>query len=249
MRYTTNLIMSQTPDEPQLPPVQNMILTGVQDSLGKIFGIPSERIVFFATTNRMRIIEHVSKMHSGVEGKITWPVLLLHVNSLSLGMTENMHSFNTKSLARHGSYLKLSESKTRVLNAKLVPVVTEIEIIYMTDDFKQAFGYANSWVTNAISNRLNFTITYAGLPIDIRCEMSPQLSTPDREASVEQPNVFEYIGTIKVVGYSSDTHPDGTSYVQVLSKPVINASIEDFPDEDKQVWSGRHMMPIIKETQ
>jgi hypothetical protein len=158
-----------------------------------------------------------------------------------------MHGYNTKSLARHGQYLKASESQDRLLKSNIVPIVMELEVIYMTDSFDQAFAYASAWLTNAIHNRANFTVTYMNLGIDVRCEMSPELSTPDREESVDMPNVFEYMSTIRIAGYASDQHPDGTSYIQLLHKPVINVSIGDRPEADPKVWSGRHQMPIVKE--
>jgi hypothetical protein len=158
-----------------------------------------------------------------------------------------VHAYNTKTLARQGQYLKMAESQTRVLKANLVPVVTELEVVYMTDAFDQAFGYASSWMANAVHNRANFTVTYSNVGIDVRCEMSATISTPDREESVDMPNVYEYISTIKVVGYVSDKHPDGTSYIQVLRKTVFNVSIDGRPEEDPQVWSSRHEMQVIKE--
>lgn len=250
MLSTTNFIMlqTQTPEAPKLPPIERMIVKGVQETLGQTFGLAPERIVFFASTNRMKIAEQVAKLHEGLEGKIKWPLLLLHLNSLSLGFVEGMHAYNTKSLARHGMYMKAAESQDRLLKSNLVPIVMDIEVIYMTDSFEQAFGYATGWLTNAVHNRMNFTATYMNLGIDVRCEMSPQISTPDREESIDQPNVFEYTSNIKVAGYASDAHPDGTSYVQLLHKPVINVSIDGRPDEDPNVWSGRHQMPIMKET-
>lgn len=242
------MLQTQTPETPKLPPIERMIVKGVQETLGQAFGLSSERIVFFASTNRMKIAEQVAKLHEGLEGKIKWPLMLLHLNGLTLGHVDQMHAYNTKSMARHGQYLKVAESQDRVLKSNLVPIVMEIEVIYMNDGFDQAFAYACAWLTNAVHNRLNFTATYMNLSIDVRSEMSPQLSTPDREESIDQPNVFEYVSTIKVAGYASDQHPDGTSYVQLLHKPVINVSIDGLPSPDPQVWSGKHQMPIIKET-
>lgn len=249
MLYTTNLIMlqTQTPEKPVLPPIQEMILKGVQQTLADTFALSPERIVFFASTDRMKIAQRVAQLHNGLASGIKWPVMLLHMSALSRGDTESMHGYNAKSLARHGQYVKMSESQTRVLKTNLVPIVTEIEIFYMTDSFEEAFRYACAWMTRGINNRMNFTATYAGLSIDIRCEMSAQITTPDVEASIDQPNVFEYVSTLKVVGYASDDHPDGTSYVQVLSKPVVSVSLTDRPEDDPKVWSGRHQMPIVKE--
>jgi hypothetical protein len=241
------MLQTQTPEKPVLPPIQEMILKGVQQTLADTFALSPERIVFFASTDRLKIAQKVAQLHAGFAGGIKWPIMLLHMNGLSRGDSEQMHGYNSKSMARHGQYLKMSESKTRVLKTNLVPVVTEIEVFYMTDSFEDAFKYSCAWMTNGINNRMNFTATYAGLGIDIRCEMSPQINTPDLEASIDQPNVYEYISTIKVAGYASDAHPNGTSYIQVLSKPVINVSMADQTEDDPQVWSHKHQMPIVKE--
>lgn len=243
------MLQTQTPERPpELPPIERMILRGIQETLGSAFQIPDERIVFFASTDRMRVAKRVAELHEGLNGTVKWPVLMLHMNAMRLGFTEQMHAYNTKSMARHGQYLKIAESQDRVLKSNLVPMVMELEVIYMTDSFDQAFRYASSWLSNAVHNRANFTVNYMNLGIDVRCEMSPELNTPDREETVDVPNVFEYVSTIRVAGYISDSHPDGTSYIQVLRKPVINVSIDGLPGEDPQVYSSRHQMPIVKES-
>lgn len=242
------MLQAQTPEKPPaLPPIEKMVIKGVQEMLGQSFGLPSERIVFFATTNRMRIAEEVAKLHAGLEGKVKWPLLLLHLNSMAAGTAEGMHGYNTRSLARHGQYLKASEQKTRLLKTALVPVVMDIEVFYLTDSFDQAFGYSSAWITNAVQNRLNFTVTYSNIGVDVRTEMSPSINTPDREESVDQPNVFEYVSNMRVAGYANDQHPDGTSYIQLLHKPVINVSIDGRPEDDPKVWNSHHKMEIIKE--
>lgn len=242
------MLIPQTPEKPPaLPPIERMILQGVQQTLSDTFQIPSERIVFFASTDRMRIADRVAKMHQGLEGSVKWPVLMIHMNSMSLGMVDQMHAYNTKSLARHGQYLKMAESQERILKSNLVPVVMELEVVFMTDAFDAAFGYASAWLANAVHNRANFTVTYSNVGIDVRCEMSPTLSTPDREESIDMPNVFEYLSNIKVAGYISDQHPDGSSYVQILRKPTVSVSIDGLPEQDPKIWSGKHQMPIVKE--
>lgn len=248
MFLTTNFIMQQqTPVPPELPAAQRMILKGLQDSLADTFKIPAASMVFFATTNKMKIAEYVRKMHEGVEGKLKWPVMLLHLNNVGAGTSEAMHGYNTRSMARHGTYLRMSEQATSVVKAALVPIVMEFEVIYLTDSFEQAFAYSTGWVVNGVQNRLNFTLTYGNVGIDIRCELSPSMSTPDREEAVDQPNVFEYVSTLRVAGYATDDHPDGTSAIQVVSKPVLNVSIEDRPEADRRVWSPGHQSKLIKE--
>lgn len=242
------MLQTQTPEKPPaLPPIEKMVIKGVQEMLAQTFGLTSDRIVFFATTDRMKIAEKVAKLHEGLEGKVKWPLILLHLNSMSLGTEENLHGYNTRSLARHGMYLKASEQKTRLLKAALIPVVMDIEVFYMTDSFDQAFAYSAAWLTTAVQNRLNFTVTYSNVGIDVRTQMSTSINTPDREESVEQPNVFEYVSNMRVAGYANDAHPDGTSYVQLLHKPVINVSIDGRPEDDPKVWSAHHQMEIIKD--
>lgn len=217
--------------------------------IGEAFSLPADRVVFFASTNRLKIAEQVSKLQNGIAGSVKWPIALLHLNSITLGNADGQHSYNTRSFARHGVYVKVSESQTRVLKVNLVPTVTEIEVIYMTDSFAQAFAHTNLWMANAVNARMNFTATYMNTGIDIRCALSDQVSTPDREESVDQPNVFEYTSTIKVFGYSSDPHVDGTSYIQVLSKPEITVRIDQQPTEDRQVYSTRRVQEILKDKQ
>lgn len=231
----------------KLPAMELMILKGIEGSLAEVFDIDAKRVIFFAGTNKMQVATAVAKFHDGAEGVIKWPLLLLHVSGITSGAAESMHGYNARSMARRGRYFKVADSQAYVLNQKMVPAVFEFEVIYMTDNFQDAFKYANQWVANAINNRLNFSITYMGESFDIRAEMSPQISTPDAETSVDMPSVYEYISTVKVAAFITDSHKDALSKVQLLRKPIINVSIDAPPVADRQVYNPGHRMPLVEE--
>lgn len=231
----------------KLPAIESMILRGIEGSLAEVFELDVKRVIFFASTNKIQVATAVAKFHDGPDGAVKWPLLLLHVNSVTSGSAENMHGVNSRTLARRGVYLKTADSQAYVVNQKMVPAVFEFEVIYMTDNFPDSFKYANQWVANAINNRLNFSITYMGKSFDIRTEMSAQISTPDSDAAVDIPNVFEYTSTVKVAGYITDQHVDALSKVQLLRKPVINVSIDPSASLDRTIYNSGHKMPIVEE--
>ena len=226
-----------------------MVLAGTQQSLEQALGIARGSIIFIASSDRLKLAQKLTEMQNGPAAKIAWPLLFMHLSSVATGLDAPEHAYNTKSFTRHGVYVKIDEGQLKARKVNLVPTVFEFEVVYMVDNFAAAFAFTNNWMAQSMNNRANFTVTYGNKGFDIRVKMASNMTTPDMEASVDQPNVFEYTSTIQVIGYSSDPHPDGESDVQLLRKPVVNVTIDDVEGLDPKVWSGRHVMPILKDNQ
>lgn len=233
------------------PPIHKMCLKGLLQRLSEAFGIPPAKIVFFSGTDRMKVAQDQAKLAGSTTG-VQWPVLLVHVTGVGSGVTANMHGVNTKALARKGLYTQVAESQLAVRKVGIVASVIELEVFYMTDTFDSAFDFACQWVANSIHSRLNFTITYGNVGVDVRSEMSDNVATPDKEASVDQPNYFEYSASIKTAAYISDAHKDADSNIEIISRLIVGASLSG-PDgemikdtKDKHVYSADHIMAAIK---
>lgn len=231
----------------KLPPIEKMVIKGVELTLAQTFDFSASRISFISSNDRLRIAQLRAEKDSGAGTKIGWPLVFLRLMSVSTGVSEQLHGFNSKAAARHGMYMKLNDNQSAILKHNLVPAVFEIEVAFLTDDFNTAFDFTSKWISTTTHNRLNFTITYMNTPLDIRVELSPTMSTPDRDASVDMPSTYEYVGTFKVVGYVTDPHPDATSNIQLLRKPVVNVTMGDMEAEDAQVWSSKHVPAIKKD--
>jgi hypothetical protein len=241
-----------TPDKAaveQLPKFEKMVIRGAQMGFADTFGMSPKSVVYTATTNRMQMAAQLQKQWNDDKTTLSWPIVFLRLLSMSTGVVEAGHGFNAKSFARHGTYLRMSESQNSVLKTHLVPAIFELEATLLTDAFDVAFGFASQWVAVATQNRANYTITYGNVSFDIRSVFTDSMATPDREEAVDIPNIFEYVGTFKVFGFVSDPHPDATSEVQLLRKPVINVSMNNEESLDPTVWSGKHVMPILKSTE
>ena len=229
-------MQSQSPE--QLPDLGSIMIKGLQNSLSQAFSIKPERVQFVPTTNRIKMAEYIAKQTAGPSGKVTWPLLMMHMPSMSAGFVENMHAYNTKSLARRGVYLNVEQNFRKVLKVNPVAAVLDIEVVYMTDAWEQAFDFSCRWIANAVHNRANFSITYGNFDMDIRVQMEPTLATPPREESVDQPNVFEYTSSLKVAGYITDTHPNGASNIEIV-RPHSQFRLS--PNQrDAKVWGPNH---------
>ena len=236
----------------RLPDLHKMCLKGLLQRLSEAFGIPASKIVFFSGTDRMKVAQDQAKLAGSTTG-VQWPLLLVHVTGVSSGLTAGMHGVNTKALSRKGLYVKATESNSAVRKVGVVASLFEAEVFFMTDTFDSAFEWACQWVANSIHSRLNFTITYAGVGIDIRTEMSDNVATPDKEASVDQPNYFEYSASVKTAGFISDHHKDVDNNIELITVIKAGASLAAMdgtmiPDStDEHVYSPLHQMEALKE--
>lgn len=232
---------------PDLPAIEGMIRLGVEQGLCSLFDISSEAVVFVASTDRMRVAKRLTTMKEGPDAIIKYPYLFVSMPTVSQGIVDQMHAYNAKSITRHGQYIKVNDDEKSVLRVSLVPAIFEFEILYMVDDFNKAFKYSNRWITHGTNNRMNFSLTYAGVSVDVRCIMADTMSTPPRDESIDQPNVFEYTSSLRVAGYITDDYKDGRKLVEMIRADKVNVTMRDStvadkefvysPSRQQQVWS------------
>jgi hypothetical protein len=237
--------MANIPDKLALPPIEKMVIKGVESQLATMFDIEPSQVVFVASTDRMVIADRITKMHNGAGATIKWPLLFLRMTNASSGAIEQAHAVSAKSFSRHGVYIKLSDGSDTVQRVSLLPALFEIEVIYMVDEFFKAFKFTSDWLTAANSNRMNFTLTYGNVGIDIRCIMADSLTTPDKENSVSQASQFEYTTTVKVAGYITDSSASGSGEVAMVRRAVTTVSVGDpkSPPQDDAVYSASRQRP------
>lgn len=204
------------PPLPKMLRIEKLVLSGLMRQMAETFEMDSSHLIFFTTTNRMQIADRIAKLRAGEGATIKWPLVFAHLTGFEEGLSTEMHAVNAKTLAREGINVHMADTQNFVVNVKIVPVVFEVEIIYMSDAWEDAFKFACTWMAASLQNRMNFNIGYHNFPIDIRCKLSGSFSTPDRDEAVNQPNTFEYTGTLQIGGYVQAAGEDAISKVSII---------------------------------
>lgn len=221
----------------ELMRIEKLVLSGVMQQMADTFEIPPSQMVFFATTNRMQIAERIAKIREGEGATVKWPIVFVHVTGFSEALGTDLHAVNAKTLARSGINVHMADTQNFTLNVKIVPVVFEAEVIFMSDNWDDAFKFSCKWMSVALENLLNFTMTYHNFPIDVRCKLGNSLSTPDRDESVNQPNLFEYSSTLEIGGYVQSARPDAVSKVSIIRQ--ITTTAEQTTEGNTQFVQGQ----------
>lgn len=228
---------------PDLPAIELMVIEGARQTMSAVFNVELGQVLLLSTTDRMAKAAWYNRVTSGAD-KLKLPLLTFAMTSATSGVEANKHGLNSKTLARRGVYMRMDDTQTKILNVKLIPTAFELEVTFITDSFAESLKFVANWMAASMKNRMNFTLTYGNVGLDIRTEVDPSLPTPPREESVDQPNMYEYVGRMTVAGYMSDHHVDGKSLIELIHKPVINITIDNLPGPDPRVYSPQHRMPI-----
>lgn len=217
----------------KLMPLHDLTLKGVVQCLAALYDIKEPNILFISTTDKYRIAQRFSEQKSP-GSTMTYPKMFVHIVNMML----DKERYNAKSLSRHGVYARIGDNQNAVRKMTLVPTVYELEVIYAVDDFGKAMQFTSQWLANGINNRLNFTLTYYGLPIDIRVEMVDQISTPDRDEGVDLVNHYEYIAGLRVFSYVQSDHADDNAMVAILKQRITTITIDPLGEKDPQIFDA-----------
>lgn len=233
------------PPLPKMLRIEKLVLSGLMKTMAETFELDSSHLIFFTTTNRMQIADRIAKLRNGEGATVQWPLVFAHLTGFEEGMSNDLHAVNARALAREGINVHVADTQNFVINVKIVPVVFEIEIIYMSDSWDDAFKFASTWMGCALGSKMNFGMTYHNFPIDIRCKLSSSFSTPDRDEAVNQPNTFEYTGTLQIGGYVQAAGSDAISKVSVIRQ--INTTA-DMAQPVQSAQPQRRMLPTARST-
>lgn len=171
--------------------LHTLIIQGLLGQLQTTFNCPA---YFVSTTDRWRIAQLLDKQKNK---PVTLPTIFLKIGNASLTTT----TYNPRTLARRGMYGAGTDDKNVINNVPLVPVDLQFEVIYLTTDFYESLAFVSNWMFAATSADLNMTVEYSNVDIDIKSQLEPNLTVPDRENSSDVPNLYELSGTLTINGY------------------------------------------------
>lgn len=197
------------------PGLEEYVVKGIEDKITKYFGVTK---TYFVTSS-----DRMSRMKVLAQNKdIKFPIAFLTFATGALDTT-----YNPRSLRRQGTLTDLSTDGTKVGRVYTVPTLMSFNVVMMTDEFTHVLKFFKLWMLAASASSLSFDITYDNAPISIGVILSPSLSIPTKETSLETPSYFEFEGTLDVHGYVS---PDYIEQVPlVMNGAVITAQTTPQP--------------------
>jgi len=190
------------------PTVERLILEGFIQNVGKVFG--AAQPIFLSTTDRYRVADIIAKQQGE---NVSYPFAFAHITGVD--DWESGTGYNTGSLLRHGGYTNVTSDTS--LQLSIYPVRFDIELMFLTDDFDKALIFMNQWKYAGRKGKLNTTVVYGGLNIDVRVFLDTNLASPDKDNTVDTINAYEYSGILHINGYMSSMDSDDVKEVSMIS--------------------------------
>lgn len=185
------------------------------------FRLKESENLFYAPTTTKAVQAARQKMAAA--GKpLSFPLTYLRLT----GVNRETTGYNPRSLLRRGIYVVTdSKDDSFVRKLHLARVDMEYEVTFLVEDHREMMKFVSAWMTLGQENRVNFSLNYYGVDIDIPCRLSPQLTVPEKETSVdEQLNIYEITGSIIVEGYMTNQHADSDSDVALVK--TLSTAVE-----------------------
>lgn len=181
--------------------LEKMIIGGVLSRLKTTLGLDTDPL-FLPTNDRWKLADRVKAQ---LGSTLQLPQVYLHLQTLEI----NPDGLNAQSLAYMGVYAQGKTGSNVAARHFFMPVVFTFEVIHLSDDFWDMLNFCRRMLlTHRKRDRLNFTLTYDGINIDVRVMADDQISVPDKDASVDVPNMYEVSASIRVISYITEDLDD-----------------------------------------
>ncbi len=180
----------------KLDTVQDFVFKGFQSRFQQVFKTVG---VWSSSADQIRGIEKAQ------EGKrVEYPYAFFRLSS----MARNPESFNSHYLARHGLVFTIDTDGNVGKKVKLLPVIYETEVEFVTNRFDQSESsvttYVTRWLMASRLGHLKFDIRYGRVSLGINVELAESLSTTSRENPTESETSYKIVGTASIKGYVSE---------------------------------------------
>ena len=172
--------------------------------------------------------------------KFQFPYVFFKLQNIRI-LEETTNSYPSRTLHRLGLIGKLNDSNNTYTVHRPIPADFDVEVTFITEDFKEILRFANKWAFVAVKKLLNFNLKYDDrINFSIRTELQTSIQLPEKENQVENINYYELKATLTIFGYMSEDIPyeeleKRTKITSIAVRPVIYS--QQFPDLDAQIAS------------
>lgn len=194
--------------------LEKMALRGLSIQMAKRFNLKREPI-FVSSSDKWNTINNLRKQK---DSRTEFPFMTFKMQSMEI----NSGSYSPKSLFRIGQPGAGNDSNNMMYKNEPIPTNITLEVTFLTDDFYAMVTFANKWLYASITKSLNMELEFDGVFYGIQCEPEANVSVPEKDMSVEQANVYEFVSTIIIHGYISPDRPlDEFPQVYPVTKFVV----------------------------
>lgn len=220
--------------KPALIPFANLTIKGIVQLLAALYEVKEPNIAFVTTSDRYNVAKRLAGQ--GSNPNLSYPRLFVHLTNIGRGHSEDGYG-NVRSQAKNGQYIhSITDNQGAYRKITLVPCIYDMEVVYMDDDFTRTLRFATQWIVSNVSNRLNFTVNYYGLSVDVRVELAAEMGTPDRDETVDNVNHYEYVTTMRVFSRAESLHKDDNSIVPAIRNIRVEVTMDGMKDTDPFVY-------------
>lgn len=208
-------------------PIEEEIVRGLMYWTCQTFNMQDGINLFYAATTTKAV--QAAQQRAQRDGRaLEWPIMYMKLSEATRNVGNT--AYNPRSLARHGVYVT-TDTKDREYARKLHPMRVDMtfEYNFLVDDTRRALSFISSWMTLGQEQKLNFTINYYGVGMDIACRLADSVSVPEKETSVDEAvNVYEFTTSILCEGYVTAQHVDNDSDIALVR--TINVAAQPVDD-------------------
>lgn len=86
---------------------------------------------------------------------------------------------------------------------RVLPVEMTFGVTYLDTDRVRLMRFMAAWLLARAQGTLNFRLRADGIPIDVQVKPEDSLSAPQKDISVDNPNLYEFTGNIVMSTYVS----------------------------------------------
>lgn len=111
--------------------------------------------------------------------------------------------------------------------AAVIPVLMDFTVHYFTDDFNELLEFVSKWYFAAAKSKLDFTLTYSGVPYSIRVEPQKDLNIPRKDTPATTSGYFEYEGLLQVHGYLTSGAAEDNLVIPEFTTIELSVYVQD----------------------
>jgi hypothetical protein len=153
------------------------------------------------SNDRYAVIENIAKQYNS-DNPFSFPFLALQIETLTL---ETNGGYAASPFFRNGQYIRTDDNGYLAKILRPVPTTFDCTIVFLTDDFWQAFTFCSKWM-QGVEDRsvLNFTLLHLGIPFTISVELNTSITFPQKDNTLDMVNLYEISAPLRILGYTAN---------------------------------------------
>lgn len=181
----------------KISPIDDYIKEGFSQQMIEQFRCPA---IFVSSPDKLRNLQTLLG-----NSQPSYPYIFLFVQSVG----PNINSYATNRFARQGIRVALNTDNNQFQMARLIPVVFEIEVSFITDkmasdEVDSVNGFIRRWLFARRNGSLQFNVNYGLTSVSISYTLSDTVPIQPRESPTDQESFYTVVTTASVQGYVSE---------------------------------------------